>query len=103
LNLIGFDSLFGLVIVEQIIQVPVIIPVIITTGLIILKASTDSSRGKIGGRCLGILGRSKLGLVMWPTGSPPVMLQGYLGIGRSEDSFGGQAHASKNIILGLGA
>jgi hypothetical protein len=43
--------LLGLVI-EQIIQVPIIIPVIIAKGIIIIiKASTDISRAKIGGRC----------------------------------------------------
>jgi hypothetical protein len=59
-NSIQFNLSFGLVLIEQIIQVPVIIPVKIATGLILIKASTDSSRGKIGGRCLGI-GRSEAG------------------------------------------
>jgi hypothetical protein len=52
LNWIGFDSSSGLVI-EQTIQVPAILPVIIATGLIIIKASTDNSRGKLAAGATG--------------------------------------------------
>jgi hypothetical protein len=89
LNLIGFNSSFDLVIKQT------LFPVIIATGIIIIKASTGNSSGKMGGRChrsynvygcccCGLCGPStcyrsagvKLGLVVWLIYLPRVVLRG---------------------------